>query len=251
MLINTPHGVTATVDARTTYAYGSRTATGTLRTATVTYRSGYGHPVPVALDAIAGDEWTPSAHPAGWDTPPTHVDTCEVSRYLTSAGAQRVRGELLNRARRAQSATWDFTPGRIYTGPRVSALTVRTNRVCVVWDRRDLMWWEDVTTDDAPVYLTHRDGVREIADVRQYLDDRRRWIHGTDDAVQLDADTDTGIVRLFGRTVADVVRCLDCGRAWDDAHASSSTPAPAARCPFEYDHGRPAAQRAYPFGGER
>ncbi|AXQ61399.1 hypothetical protein SEA_MARIETTA_80 [Gordonia phage Marietta] len=246
-MINTPHGVTATVDARTTYAYGSRTATGTLRTATVTYRSGYGYPVPVALNALRGDEWTPSAHPAAWDTPPTHVDTCEVSRYLTPAGAQRVRSELLNGARRAQSAAWDLTPGRIYTGARVTSLTVRTNRVCVVWDRRELVWWEDVYLTDAPVYLTHRDGVREIADVRQYLDG---VMYQAVDGVRYDADTDTGTVRVFGRTLADVVRCLDCGRAWDDAHTTGVTPSPSGRCPFEHDHGLPVAQRAYPFGGE-
>ena len=31
-------------------------------------------------------------------------------------------------------------------------------------------------------------------------------------------------------------RCLTCGRAWDDDKPTSRTPAPAARCPFEYWH---------------
>jgi hypothetical protein len=30
--------------------------------------------------------------------------------------------------------------------------------------------------------------------------------------------------------------CGHCGRTWDDAHVSELTPAPAARCPFEYMH---------------
>lgn len=30
--------------------------------------------------------------------------------------------------------------------------------------------------------------------------------------------------------------CLQCGRAWNDARSTSVTPAPSARCPFEYDH---------------
>lgn len=30
--------------------------------------------------------------------------------------------------------------------------------------------------------------------------------------------------------------CGTCGRSWDDAIITSLTPAPAARCPFEYFH---------------
>ena len=33
-----------------------------------------------------------------------------------------------------------------------------------------------------------------------------------------------------------VTRCGHCYRSWDDAHASSLTPAPSGRCPFEYAH---------------
>jgi hypothetical protein len=30
--------------------------------------------------------------------------------------------------------------------------------------------------------------------------------------------------------------CGGCGRSWDDGIVTSMTPAPAARCPFEYFH---------------
>jgi hypothetical protein len=35
---------------------------------------------------------------------------------------------------------------------------------------------------------------------------------------------------------ADIATCGFCGRSWDDSHPSTWTPAPSARCPFEYDH---------------
>lgn len=35
---------------------------------------------------------------------------------------------------------------------------------------------------------------------------------------------------------ADIVTCGECRRSWDDSLPTSVTPAPAARCPFEYDH---------------
>ena len=34
----------------------------------------------------------------------------------------------------------------------------------------------------------------------------------------------------------DRVTCGTCGRSWDDAIPTSWTPAPSARCPFEYFH---------------
>lgn len=49
-----------------------------------------------------------------------------------------------------------------------------------------------------------------------------------------------GVRRIINREVyqskylnADIVTCGDCGRSWDDAHASGWTPAPSGRCPFE------------------
>lgn len=43
---------------------------------------------------------------------------------------------------------------------------------------------------------------------------------------------------------ADVVTCGACGRSWDDAVSTAWTPAPSARCPFEYDHGADAVAAA-------
>lgn len=34
----------------------------------------------------------------------------------------------------------------------------------------------------------------------------------------------------------DPVTCGECGLTWDDAISTSWTPAPSARCPFEYFH---------------
>lgn len=35
---------------------------------------------------------------------------------------------------------------------------------------------------------------------------------------------------------AAVTTCGECGRSWDDAVVTGWTPAPSARCPFEYEH---------------
>lgn len=35
----------------------------------------------------------------------------------------------------------------------------------------------------------------------------------------------------------DRCTCMTCGRSWDDAIATSMTPTPSGRCPFEYFHG--------------
>lgn len=40
-----------------------------------------------------------------------------------------------------------------------------------------------------------------------------------------------------GRLIVDVVTCGNCGMSWNDALVSSRTPAPGARCPYEYEHG--------------
>ena len=34
----------------------------------------------------------------------------------------------------------------------------------------------------------------------------------------------------------DLMTCGDCERTWDDSVITSMTPAPSARCPFEYFH---------------
>lgn len=58
---------------------------------------------------------------------------------------------------------------------------------------------------------THANGVREVLDAVAYL------------SVHPDSD---------------VATCGSCGRSWDDAVVSGLTPAPSARCPFEYEHTR-------------
>ena len=39
-----------------------------------------------------------------------------------------------------------------------------------------------------------------------------------------------------GNEIVNVATCGTCGRSWNDAAISSWTPAPSARCPFEYEH---------------
>ena len=39
-----------------------------------------------------------------------------------------------------------------------------------------------------------------------------------------------------GGTVVDMATCGTCGLSWNDALISDSTPAPSARCPYEYIH---------------
>jgi hypothetical protein len=39
-----------------------------------------------------------------------------------------------------------------------------------------------------------------------------------------------------GDPVVAMATCGACGRRWNDALITSMTPAPSARCPFEYDH---------------
>lgn len=46
----------------------------------------------------------------------------------------------------------------------------------------------------------------------------------------------TSIYDEDGAEVVDIVTCESCGRSWNDAAISSVTPAPSARCPFEYEH---------------
>lgn len=97
------------------------------------------------------------------------------------------------------------------------------DRVTVNWRSRDgVNYWHDVSMIDyGAVGFRHVDGVREVGDLRRYLTARR-------------GDP-------FTSPTVDVVTCGTCGRSWDDAVVSGSTPTPAARCPFEYDHGKPFA----------
>lgn len=40
-----------------------------------------------------------------------------------------------------------------------------------------------------------------------------------------------------GKLKVDTTTCDDCGKSWNDALISGSTPAPSARCPYEHIHG--------------
>lgn len=55
------------------------------------------------------------------------------------------------------------------------------------------------------------------------------------------AEIDDGRVRVLRTdrekaSAKDLVTCGSCGRSWDDAVITGVTPAPSARCPFEYYH---------------
>lgn len=40
----------------------------------------------------------------------------------------------------------------------------------------------------------------------------------------------------YAKPHAGIATCGACGRSWNDARVTGITPAPAARCPFEYSH---------------
>lgn len=69
--------------------------------------------------------------------------------------------------------------------------------------------------------------LRELAKELDDLRERRGVDVPADHPVQPLDDDD----RPPGRTT-----CGTCGRSWDDGKSTSITPAPAARCPFEYEH---------------
>ena len=46
--------------------------------------------------------------------------------------------------------------------------------------------------------------------------------------------------------MSDLATCGNCGRTWDDSIITSMTPAPAARCPFEYFHDGEEVPSDYP-----
>lgn len=39
-----------------------------------------------------------------------------------------------------------------------------------------------------------------------------------------------------GKIIEDIATCGTCGMSWNDALITGSTPAPSARCPYEYIH---------------
>ena len=43
----------------------------------------------------------------------------------------------------------------------------------------------------------------------------------------------------YGRERVETATCGQCGRSWNNARISELTPAPSARCPFEYAHEYP------------
>lgn len=49
-----------------------------------------------------------------------------------------------------------------------------------------------------------------------------------------------------GERKPDMATCGTCGRTWDDGRISSLTPAPSARCPFEYAHTARPTNRELP-----
>jgi len=69
--------------------------------------------------------------------------------------------------------------------------------------------------------------------------------HSIDDAVTglRDYFAQQGTIHVHANGVVELdpadsraTVCGTCGRAWDDSVSTAWTPAPAARCPFEYDH---------------
>lgn len=63
-------------------------------------------------------------------------------------------------------------------------------------------------------HVVHANGVVEVLDPVTYT----RWV-----------------IDAAPRRIA-LAQCGTCGRCWDDAVSTGITPAPSARCPFEYDH---------------
>lgn len=83
-----------------------------------------------------------------------------------------------------------------------------------------------MTTTYGDAAEVHDNGVVEVFDVAGYLRligvDVREGMYGDIYIVPMSADT--------------VLTCETCWRMWDDSISTGSTPVPAGRCPFEYDH---------------
>ncbi|AYD82172.1 hypothetical protein KNU13_gp86 [Gordonia phage Turuncu] len=231
-----------------THRFGSRTAGHTARTCVIFQRSGYGHATPKVADDAGGrfgGQPIPWFHVAGDGRGP-NVDRSRWLGFYTPAGARNALAELRNRATHSRQRP---SAGEIITDPL--ALHVHDDgatRVTVDWRSRDgVEYFDDlVVIDFARSGFVHHNGVVEVGNALEYLSRidnaaRRepgypeiRWSAGHDNAGWID----TGDVWSDGRLISSVVRCGECGRSWDDAIATSWTPTPSGRCPFEYDHGR-------------
>lgn len=223
MLTTTPDGRTAaTVTTHTRHRFGSLTPRGEARVCAVLTREGYGHVTPT-LSRDPGDPHTFG----GFHTPHTHgTDRADVRRFVTLTAARRDLARLRNLASAAQRATSPAgyreqrRRGSWYYGPTATNVCDASDRVTVNWTSADgVRYWHDVSVIDyGAVGYLHRNGVREVGDLARYLAVHR------------------GSPMHYP---ADVATCGACGRSWDDAVSSALTPAPSARCPFEYDHGEP------------
>lgn len=61
--------------------------------------------------------------------------------------------------------------------------------------------------------------------------------HAPLSALELDLAGDSALTYDDdGRPVVKLAKCGTCFQRWNDAAISSLTPAPSARCPFEYEH---------------
>lgn len=227
------------MSTHTRYRFGSQTPTGTRRTCAVLWREGYGHVTPT-FDRSLDD----TGHAfGGYHTPHVHrVDRADLTMFLAPRGA---RNELARLRNRATVASWHYSPagwresdrtGRLYTGPIANNAYDSSDRVTVNWTSADgVRYFQDVSVIDyGPTGYRHANGVIEVGDVAAYLTEVHRR------ALLFSSEVRAGsVVADDGRTIADVAQCGACGRSWDDAVTTASTPTPGARCPFEYDHDRP------------
>jgi hypothetical protein len=92
-------------------------------------------------------------------------------------------------------------------------------------DLRGLAAWRlDILRDEA--------GTAGDEDMVETIDRIRRVRSG---AVEI---TEQGVHEIVddNEIVPGRATCGACGRSWDDSVSTGWTPAPGARCPFEYDH---------------
>jgi hypothetical protein len=82
------------------------------------------------------------------------------------------------------------------------------------------------------VELTIRRG--RITHAREVVETRTVTVHGERHVLALVR----GDKRRRGDELDphDIATCGSCGRSWDDGQSTALTPAPSARCPFEYEH---------------